>query len=410
MLQELLNEHVLDPKNPEKLFRLAQEYDGLEQGAMAVSLYLKTADLTNDKQLQYKCMILLGKSYERQGGRNFTVEGAYHDAAALMPDRPEAHFFLSNHYCERGMWKQCLTHANLGLMAERVLPEIHVGYPGRKVLAFLNSMATWYIAGQQSGKHKLFDLKHKVILEGELKNRAEQMLKQIGYPDTIPYKKHDEHRLKHTFPGLQSIIKNYSKHFQDMFVLTKLNGKRNGTYLEIGSGQPFIHNNTALLETKFGWKGISVDNSPALCYQFKEERNNTVICLDATETNWEDLFEKHCVEPTFDYLQIDCDEASLDILKKLPFNTHKFGIITFEHDCYRLGTEIRDEARQILMQHGYKLVVSDVGFTPEHSYEDWYAHPDLVDIPSKLLATSNHVNFIFDYFMEPLTEKNELQI
>ena len=34
---------------------------------------------------------------------------------------------------------------------------------------------------------------------------------------------------------------------QDMFVLTVLNGKTNGTYLEIGSGDPFIGSNTALL-------------------------------------------------------------------------------------------------------------------------------------------------------------------
>ena len=57
MLQTALETHVMDPKNPHKCFALAQEYDYLEQGAMAVSLYLKAADLSDDKNLQYDCMV-----------------------------------------------------------------------------------------------------------------------------------------------------------------------------------------------------------------------------------------------------------------------------------------------------------------------------------------------------------------
>ena len=51
MLQELLNEHCLDPKNPYKIYDLAAEYDRLDQGAMGVSLYLKAADISDDKIL-----------------------------------------------------------------------------------------------------------------------------------------------------------------------------------------------------------------------------------------------------------------------------------------------------------------------------------------------------------------------
>ena len=227
---------------------------------------------------------------------------------------------------------------------------------------------------------------------------TEKMLGNTWYPDTIPYIAEDFERFKFLFPGLERIYKNYSKHYQDLFVLALYNGKKGGNYLEIGSGDPFVHNNTALLETEFGWKGISIDNSEALCYNFKENRNNTVICTDATQLDFTNLFNLHCVEPVIDYLQIDCDEASIQVLENLPFETHKFGVITFEHDSYRLGTDIRDRARTLLKKNGYKLLVNDVAFSPQHSYEDWYIHPDVVDAPKEMIPTQN-INFVWDYFM-----------
>jgi hypothetical protein len=408
MLQELLNTHIMDPKNPVKVFALAREYDKLEQGAMAVSLYLKSADLSEDKLLQYKCMIGIGHCYWRQGNRGFTVEGAFLDAAALLPERPEAHYFLAGLYAEKQQWKHSYLHTKHALMFD-VNDDLDVGYKGRKAVAVQQAFAKWYITGTQEGKHALFDLKFKSVLDNELSIKVNNLLDQIFYPDTIPYTVKDRNRFKFDFPGFDTIQKNYSKHFQDLFVLSLLNGKQNGTYLEIGSGDPFIHNNTALLETEFDWKGISVDNQGALCYNFKEKRKNTIICADATEIGWLDLFDKHCMEPVIDYLQIDCDEVSIDILENIPFKQYGFRVITFEHDKYRLGDEIKNKAREILTQYGYIPLVNDVAFKEDCPYEDWYVHPGLVDIPQDML-TDKPINFVWDYFMEPLTEENERKI
>ena len=160
MLQELLNKHCMDPKNPNKIFDLAKEYDRLEQGAMAVSLYLKAADLTEDKLLQYKCMIGIGNCYWRQGNRTYTVEGAFQDAAALIPERPEAHYFLAGLCAERQLWKASYLHAKLARLFN-VNDDIDVGYKGRKASAVQEAIAKWYITGTQEGKHALFDLKFK---------------------------------------------------------------------------------------------------------------------------------------------------------------------------------------------------------------------------------------------------------
>jgi tetratricopeptide (TPR) repeat protein len=406
MLQKLLNDQVLDPKNPQKIFDLAKEYDRLGQGAMAVSLYLKAADLSKDKLLQYKSVLGIALCYDRQGNRRYTVEGALLDAAALMPDRPEAYYFLAKHYEVSSAWKQVLLYSRVGLNGKQDDLDLDVGYPGRKALACMEAIAKWYITGTQEGKHALFDLKFRTIQNEEYKLKIDRLLNNAYYPDTIPYTSEDFNRFKFLFPGLERVHENYSKHYQDLFVLAVFNGKKNGTYLEIGSGDPFVHNNTALLETEFGWRGISIDNNPALCCNFKENRHNTVICADAKEIGYQDMFEKHCVDPIVDYLQIDCDEASIEVLKKHPLSTHKFGVVTFEHDCYRLGTEIRDEARAIMKKHGYVLLVNDVAFTELCSYEDWYVHPDVVEI-NPAMRSKKDINFVWEYFMEELNEENE---
>jgi hypothetical protein len=57
-LTSLLELHAEDVKDPYVIFELAKEYDHLKQGAAAVGLYIKSADLTDDKDLQYKCMVM----------------------------------------------------------------------------------------------------------------------------------------------------------------------------------------------------------------------------------------------------------------------------------------------------------------------------------------------------------------
>jgi len=61
----------------------------------------------------------------------------------------------------------------------------------------------------------------------------------------------ETNNLRYIFNGNSKIDKNYSEAYQDIYVLSMLDGKENGYYLEIGSGQPIIGNNTYLLESKF---------------------------------------------------------------------------------------------------------------------------------------------------------------
>jgi len=403
MLQQLLNEHVLDSKNTTKLFNLAREYDKQGQGSGAITLYMRAADLEEeDTFLQYKCMILSARICERQTNRQYTMLGFLQHAVGLLPSRPEAHYHLSKYYEIKTDWRQSLIHAQLGLVNHEMnCPEL--GYPSAYVLEYQKALAAWCISGTDVCRKAFFNLRYKTEMDEAHENKVAGVIGTIGYPHAIEYTRSDLKQLKNKFHGVERIDKNYSQHMQDMFVLTMLNGKENGTYLEFGSGEPFLHNNTALLETKFGWKGISLDNRDIPCYNFNVERKNTILNVDATQIDYERFFKEHNIAQVTDYLQLDIDEPTLSILKKLPLDNYKFRVITFEHDLYDQGPEVRDEARKYLKSHGYTLYVNDLALKPNTSYEDWWIHPDLVDI-NNATPGKNEINFVWDYMMK---SKNE---
>ena len=405
-LTSLLELHAEDVKDPYVIFELAKEYDHLKQGAAAVGLYIKSADLTDDKDLQYKCMVLAGNCYRRQGNRSFTTFGMYQDAVIVQPDRPEAHHCLASYHESRAEWKQCLMHARLGLYLARDIDdfeedEFDLGYPGKDWFYIQEAASLWGLSGNQTGRDAFFDIGwRKDVVPGVRADAQWKLTQMIGIPDCIYYEKECIKTFKYPFEDIEQINKNNSKHFQDMFVLAVFNGKRNGTYVEIGSGHPIVHNNTYQLEQR-GWKGLSIDSNKALCYDFSLQRKNTCLCLDATDTDFKGLFNMHSMSNTIDYLQIDCDEKSLEILHAMPFKTHKFNVITFEHDSYRLGTDIRDEARELLKKEGYTLLVNDISFwNDDYPYEDWYVHSSLLNERVLSMASTKDVNFVWDYFYE----------
>ena len=118
--------------------------------------------------------------------------------------------------------------------------------------------------------------------------------------------------------------------------------------------------------------------------------------------DYTNLFNLHCVEPVIDYLQIDCDEASIEILEKLPFETHKFGVITFEHDRWYSGDHIYNESRKFFTDLGYVRLVPNIAPDNRQDYEDWYVHPDLVDSKTmkKMKIEQGRINKSQDYMIK----------
>ena len=54
----------------------------------------------------------------------------------------------------------------------------------------------------------------------------------------------------------------HSQFGQDLFVAFATGKKYNGTFLEIGSNDPIIHNNTYLLASEYNWRGVMVEYLP----------------------------------------------------------------------------------------------------------------------------------------------------
>jgi hypothetical protein len=174
---------------------------------------------------------------------------------------------------------------------------------------------------------------------------------------------------------------------QDKFVLNVLNNKENGYFLEIGSNHPIYINNSYLLETKYNWKGIMVEYVNDFLPLYKEHRPNSIhVINDARVIDYKNLLEKNNFPTSLDYLQIDLEVqngSTMDTLIQLDnniFDTYKFATITFEHDIYDTNfANTRIESRKIFKKRGYIFVFEDIN-NNGYPYEDWYVHPDLVNM------------------------------
>ena len=77
------------------------------------------------------------------------------------------------------------------------------------------------------------------------------------------------------------------------------------------------------------------------------------------------------------------------------FNTYKFAVITFEHDIYTGNYfDTREKSRLIFNERGYLRVFPDIHcrHNPLVVFEDWYVHPELVDMDYINKLISNNIN------------------
>ena len=159
-----------------------------------------------------------------------------------------------------------------------------------------------------------------------------------------------------------------------------------------------------LLEEKFGWTGMSVEILENEVEKFKKVRKNPIHLGDATQINYWRFIKTSGFKKNIDYLQLDCDPPSVtyDILTKIPFDEHKFAVITYEHDHYADQTDsYRDKSRKYLESKGYKLIVSNISPDDNSPFEDWWVHPDLIDsdIISKLSSISEETKNAETYML-----------
>jgi len=405
--------YCADTENPEINFELALLYDSIGQTAAAISFYARTADRTDSVDLAYECLIRVSNAFEKQKNRGNTVRGFLKHAISIKPKRPEAYYLLSRHYEWNRLYADSYTTAALalGVCDFDVRPlRTHVGYPGKYGLIFERAVSAWWW-GKSAESRKLFRVLAKEythILDSTHYNSVRTNLSQLGSgPESQAFVMYDAskyNRLKFKFPGSDVIFQNHSQVYQDMFILSMLNGKREGTYLEIGSADPYHGNNTALLEKSFGWRGVGIEYNAQFIPRYQAERKNRILNKNALDIDYSDLLKEIAVDGVVDYLQLDCEpsDVTYEIMLKIPFDQYKFGVITYEHDDYiDITSSFREKSRKFLQSKGYVLVVNDVSPDGMSNFEDWWVHPDLIDagILQIMMANDGQTKKVDNYFL-----------
>ena len=193
---------------------------------------------------------------------------------------------------------------------------------------------------------------------------------------------------------------------QDLFVLSELDFKTGGYFVEFGATNGVDINNTSLLEKNFDWTGIVAEpckkwhndlqvnrgcNIELDCVwsktgdtlQFVEAEDaelSTVHQLSGKDIHGaerlvggtsypvktislNDLLRKYNAPAKMDYLSIDTEGSELEILSSLNFDEFEFSVITCEHNY----TSDREKIFSLLTKNGYQRK-----FEALSHFDDWY--------------------------------------
>ncbi|BBY63013.1 FkbM family methyltransferase [Mycolicibacterium helvum] len=226
-----------------------------------------------------------------------------------------------------------------------------------------------------------------------------EFLRTMFNPDTAA------HAAPHLYHALECLPNSRSQFRQDLFVLSQLDFKTNGYFVEFGATNGIELSNTYLLEKEFQWTGILAE--PAQSWQKALKRNRTAhietscVWKDSNSTltfnevenaglstisdysdidlhqdarkqgrqysvntiSLLDLLTKYKAPEVIDYLSIDTEGSEFAILDSFDFSKYRFRIITCEHNY----TPMRDAIFELLTNNGYSRVFPDVSFN-----DDWY--------------------------------------
>ena len=196
---------------------------------------------------------------------------------------------------------------------------------------------------------------------------------------------------------------------QDIFVLSQLDYKKGGFFVEFGATNGLDISNTYLLEKEYNWNGILAEPAKHWHVDLKKNRNckietdcvwtktGSTLVFNETEDkefstlnqfsnldghknkrangnrynvntiSLNDLLAKHDAPTSIDYLSIDTEGSEYEILSHFNFELYTIKIITCEHN----STKDRKKIYKLLTQKGYKRKY--VGFS---RWDDWYVKMD----------------------------------
>ena len=416
-MKNKLIEFANNPTSDIANYQLGLEYTKINQYGSALTFLLRATELSKDVNIVYNSLIINAYNIYKQGKRQHAVKNQLLHALSVCPERPEAYFFLGKLYHEIGQNHESYSISEVGLKrsilstGDTTLPS---GYPGEYGLLFNKAVAAWHIAKYSESRKILKDLVdfYYPFMNKTYQIAVENNITRLGSGSEsqafIPYNPSNYSKLRYKFKGSENIKQNYAQVYQDMFILSILDGKEFGSFLEIGGADPFKGNNTYLLEKEYQWGGISIEYNSNLAKKYRENRKAILLETDALSIDYTSLLQQHYPDQyNIDYLQLDIEPAhnTYEVLLKIPFDKYKFAVITYEHDYYVDVTKsFRNKSRKYLQEQGYQMVVNDISPDGKSNFEDWWIHPDLVDssIVEKMLCIDNTTKKADHYMLNSL--------
>jgi FkbM family methyltransferase len=198
---------------------------------------------------------------------------------------------------------------------------------------------------------------------------------------------------------------------QDIFVLSELNFKTDGYFVEFGATNGVEISNTWLLEKQYGWSGILAEPSKFWHGELKKNRccnietdcvwstSNQTLTFNEVDTSQasygnelstidqfsnldnhaesrqsgkkysvntislNDLLIKYNAPACIDYLSIDTEGSEFEILSHFDFDKYDIKIITCEHN----HTLMREKLFELLTSKGFVRKYEQLS-----KWDDWY--------------------------------------
>lgn len=203
----------------------------------------------------------------------------------------------------------------------------------------------------------------------------------------------------------QVIKEDFKSQFgQDKTLLSLLEGRRNGFFVELGAGNGISLSNSYYFEKVLGWRGLLIEPNPdlydelvknrscfvsnKLCgeiggveidfllagecsgiigespgYWIKKNIENQKIKLKTTLLS--KILEEFNCPKQMGFLSLDIEGEEFNILKTFSFDVYGFDTICVEHNEGWDGPENRNNIRELLIDKGYLFVL-------EGAIDDFY--------------------------------------
>lgn len=400
--KEILDKFIQDPNDKYNLVALADNYMELDQHTMAHTYYMKCAEACDetDYSLKYHCLMSICAIFWELGNRWKGAIQYARFAKAECPDRPEAYYMESviesnllytKGIIEQDDWSHVYENAKIGSIYGRLSSAKNI--PVSRYYKGLQSLYGYYLISLLR-TNKLIELDDALkSLELDYNNSeifevVSYIYNQLGKPNPLIILHKDDLRKDLQTEVCSNYRSNTSKCGEDILAILCSDSRK---YIDFTDRDLDAGSNTLSLE-QLGWNGIQISQFINITNNHTQNRNNKTYCF-GDNIDYRRLFELNNIDNHVGYLSLDCrcsdGLAYYEVIKDLV----SADIITFRHEG---DIEVQNKFRSLMVERGYKLLVSNVKNELGSIISDWYIHDDRL----------SELNDVVTNWLDSITDNN----